>query len=142
MAQQATRVSTSHELSTPDIRDHYPEFTQRLEARRAELLEAVRTARANLDEQVMDSPGDVGDESVVDTNADYFLNRANTNQRELVEIGDALERMHRGVYGICESCENPISIERLRKLPYARMDVDCQGAAERRNPLYRVPPKL
>jgi DnaK suppressor protein len=135
---QPTRA-TNLELSTPDIRDHYPEFTHKLLARQDELTEATRVARANLDEQVMTAPGDVGDESVIDTSADYFLNRANTHQRELTEIREALDRMHRGVYGTCASCENPISVERLRRLPYARLCVDCQGQAEKRNPLHRVP---
>ena len=83
----------------------------------------------------MSAPGDAADESVIDTGADYFLSLAQTLQHELVEIQDALARMRRGAYGVCETCENPIPVERLRKLPYARLCVGCQATRERSNPL-------
>ena len=127
-------------FSTAEIRDHYPEFTKKLLARREELIGRADSARANLDEQVMTAPGDAADESVLDESADYFLSRANTAQAELKEIGDALDRINQGTYGMCESCENPIPLERLRNLPYARFDVDCQTALERSS--LRTFPKL
>lgn len=48
----------------------------------------------------------------------------------LLQIGDALDRMKRGTYGICESCGQAISAERLEVLPYARLCVDCQQKKE------------
>jgi DnaK suppressor protein len=127
------------EQSSPEIRDHYEEFSKRLTERQEEIIGRVREARANLDEQVMTAPGDVADESVIDTSADYFLRLANNHQHELVEIQEAMDRMRRGVYGTCESCEDPISLERLRHLPYARACIDCQSARERGNPLRGLP---
>lgn len=130
------------EQSTPELRQQYPDFSRRLMERRDEIIGRTQAARENLDEQVLTSPGDVADISVIDTSADYFLNLANTHQRELVEIRDALDRMHRGVYGICETCETPVATERLKNLPFARLCVDCQSERERRNPFRVVPPKM
>ncbi len=48
----------------------------------------------------------------------------------LLQIGDALERLKRGTYGICESCGQTISAERLEVLPYARLCVNCQQRKE------------
>ncbi len=125
------------------VREIYPELVGRLESRRAEILRRELQARENLDKQVLDSPGDVGDESVIDTSADYFLRLANTHQREVREIDEALERIQRGTYGLCANCENPIAAERLRNLPYARHCIDCQSAEEKRHPLRPIPyPKL
>jgi DnaK suppressor protein len=124
------------------VRDHYGELSRQLAERREEILGRVDVERSHLDEQVMTAPGDAADESVIDTSADYFLRLANTHQHELSEITDALDRMHRGVYGSCESCENPIAVERLRRLPYARNCIDCQAAKERGNRLRVVPAKL
>jgi DnaK suppressor protein len=121
----------STETSTPDLRSHYPEFRELLLRRQSEILPRQQAARANLNEQVMESPGDEADVSVLDTSADYFLKLANNQQAELIAIRDALDRMDRGVYGICESCEEPISIERLRKLPYARYCIEDQSALEK-----------
>ena len=121
-------------LRNEELRASYRELAGRLLERRDEIIGRRDQARANLDEQIMGAPGDTADESVLDTSADYFLKLANTHQVELLEIRDAFERMHRGVYGICASCENPIAIERLRRLPYARYCVDCQSQNERRMP--------
>jgi DnaK suppressor protein len=118
-------------ISPGPIRESYPEFYRLLLERTNEILPREISARANLDEQVMGSPGDEADVSVLDTSADYFSKLANSHQRELIEIREAVDRMHRGVYGVCESCEQPISVERLKKMPAARLCIDCQAQVER-----------
>jgi DnaK suppressor protein len=127
-------------FSTEELRNHYPFFTELLLQRQSEAERREQVARHQLDEQVPSGPGDVADESVIDASADYFLNMANNQQRELIEIRNALDRMHRGVYGICESCEEPVALERLKRLPYARLCVDCQTTIERQNRVYRLSP--
>jgi DnaK suppressor protein len=117
--------------TSEDLRTHYPEFARLLIARMNEILPRESDARANLNQQIMESPGDDADVSVMDTSADYFLSLANAHQRELMGIREALERIHRGAYGICENCVEPIALERLRRLPAARLCIDCQSAAER-----------
>jgi DnaK suppressor protein len=128
-------------LHTPDLatlRAHVAELERLLLARRDEILGRTVELRRNLDEQVIDSPGDAADESVIDTSADYFLKLANTHQRELLQIRDAVERLRRGTYGLCETCENPIAIERLRRVPMARHCIACQSALERREAASRL----
>ncbi len=130
MAISSNRRKRDSGVTEDEIRKRYPEFSRLLIQRKNEILGRKDSARANLDEQVMTSPGDEGDISVIDTSADYFLKLANTHQRELMEIDAAFDRMSRGVYGICESCEEPISIARLQHKPDARLCIDCQTAAE------------
>jgi RNA polymerase-binding protein DksA len=48
----------------------------------------------------------------------------------LLQIGDALDRMKRGTFGVCPSCGQMIGAERLEVLPYARLCVDCQQKKE------------
>lgn len=43
------------------------------------------------------------------------------------KIDDALSSVEDGTYGICQSCNNPISEERLNFLPYAQYCVPCQS---------------
>jgi DnaK suppressor protein len=109
----------------------YPEFYRLLIARIDEIIPRELSARANRDEQVMASPGDEADLSVLDESADYFSHLANAHQRTIVEIREALGRMNRGVYGVCESCELPVSVDRLKKIPEARFCIDCQSRMER-----------
>lgn len=55
----------------------------------------------------------------------------NTEARERVdEIGQALERMDAGAYGICEDCGGPIDPDRLDSRPWASRCMDCQRKFE------------
>lgn len=40
------------------------------------------------------------------------------------DVVDALEKMDEGVYGICEVCNEPIPLERLKAIPSARTDIE------------------
>jgi len=48
----------------------------------------------------------------------------------LTEVNDALERVDRRAYGVCEACNGTIDRERLQVLPYARLCVGCQRKSE------------
>lgn len=124
------QFSENQGQSSEEMRLHYGEFTQLLIDRRSQIIGQIKTERAHVDEQLASGPGDDADISVTDTSADYFLNLANAHQRELVQIRDALDRINRGVYGVCESCGDDISLQRLRHLPLARLCIDCQSAIE------------
>lgn len=112
-------------------RSTHAESVRQLIQRKTEILSRRDTARANLEEQVMTSPGDDADLSVIDVSADYFSRLAAHHQRELIEIDQALERIHRGTYGECESCGERIGGGRLKNLPYARLCIECQAAEEK-----------
>lgn len=44
------------------------------------------------------------------------------------DVADALEKMDEGVYGLCEDCDQPIDIDRLKANPAART---CKTHANR-----------
>jgi DnaK suppressor protein len=46
-------------------------------------------------------------------------------------LDDALERLRRGLYGVCDECGEEISLERLRVIPFAAYCIDCQHQRER-----------
>jgi len=48
----------------------------------------------------------------------------------LAEINDALAKLDAGTYGVCESCQQPISEARLEAMPEARLCITC--ASQRR----------
>jgi len=47
-----------------------------------------------------------------------------------LQVSDALERVKRGTYGVCQSCGQPIGAERLEVLPHASLCVACQQKRE------------
>ena len=50
----------------------------------------------------------------------------NTLEKKLQETIDALERIEKGTYGICEKCQKEINVERLRANPAARTCIECK----------------
>jgi DnaK suppressor protein len=52
-------------------------------------------------------------------------------RRELATIERALAKMATGSFGVCEDCEEMISVRRLQALPEARLCAHCQALAER-----------
>lgn len=42
---------------------------------------------------------------------------------QLMEVNEAIERIRKGTYGICEKCGKPIEIERLQANPSARSSI-------------------
>ena len=47
-------------------------------------------------------------------------------QRKLTDINLAIVKMLKGKYGFCERCGKPIPVARLKILPEARFDVECE----------------
>ena len=55
---------------------------------------------------------------------------ANQQVKELNEIEDALKRIEKGKYGICEMCDELIAIGRLRAKPFAKFCTPCREIYE------------
>ena len=54
-----------------------------------------------------------------------------TERTRLEAVEKALERVDKGTYGDCETCEKVIPLARLKALPFARLCVSCQEVEER-----------
>jgi RNA polymerase-binding transcription factor DksA len=55
-----------------------------------------------------------------------------TIRERLVQVERALDRIEAGTYGLCETCAQEISAERLEAFPAATTCVTCKRAGERR----------
>lgn len=52
--------------------------------------------------------------------------------REMLRsVVDALDKLQRGEFGVCEDCDGSIPVERLMVLPWARRCVSCAEEYER-----------
>lgn len=49
-----------------------------------------------------------------------------TLEKSLQDVLDALERIDKGTYGLCENCQKEIDIERLKANPAAKTCIKCQ----------------
>lgn len=50
--------------------------------------------------------------------------------RTLEEIDEALEKVDKEGYGMCESCGQPIARDRLEAVPHAKLCISCKARAE------------
>jgi RNA polymerase-binding transcription factor DksA len=61
------------------------------------------------------------------------LDLAAVDRKLIKEIDDALGRIEKGTYGLCELTGKPIRPERLEELPWARHSIDAARELERRS---------
>lgn len=57
--------------------------------------------------------------------------QAATLGETLQQVDQALARMEQGTYGLCVACGRPIPLPRLKLMPYAARDVECQTRYEK-----------
>ena len=62
---------------------------------------------------------------------DFALSLLSSDQDAIYEIEEALKRIERGTYGICELTGKPIPLPRLDAIPWTRFTVEAQSQLER-----------
>ena len=72
--------------------------------------------------------GDAGSDAY---DREFALSVLAKDQSSLYEIDDALLRIKKGLYGLCEMSGKRIPIARLEAIPFARLTVDCQAQWEK-----------
>jgi DnaK suppressor protein len=107
---------------------------------RATYLEQAQSLKAEAEALVLEmEPGDIqfddesgeGGTATVDRERDLALSAQALAAVE--EIDEALVKIARGTYGICEGCGELISKPRLEALPYAKLCIACKsGGLSRR----------
>ncbi len=106
------------------------ELKETLEERRKKIDKNIQGSRESID-SLKDS--ECKDEyDYAEVSSDSFKEGIIANQqiKELKEIDDALKRIEKGTYGICEMCDEAISIGRLRAKPFARFCTPCREIHE------------
>lgn len=85
--------------------------------------------------------GDAGSDAY---DRDFALSVLAKEQDALYEIEQALRRLERGVYGVCEMSGAKIPSARLEAIPFARLTVECQEKWEKEygNQRFRLPTEV
>lgn len=112
------------------------QFRNHLDDKRARLIEAAKQTIEN--EMVV--PQDERFDEVDQASTEYmqaFSFRLRGRERYLLKKIDlAIKKLEAGTFGICEECEEPISIKRLEARPEAPLCIQCKEAQEREEQVY------
>ena len=73
---------------------------------------------------------DPTDRASHEANRNFMLRIRDREHKLINKIKDALERIEQGTFGICETCEEDISIERLKARPVTTQCIDCKTKEE------------
>ncbi len=119
----------------PDELDQYRKLLMR---KRATLSGNVNSLESQaLKKSRQDASGDLSNMPIhmADIGSDNFEQEFTLglieNEEDLLRaIDEALERIEEGSYGKCESCQKPISKERLKAIPHASLCIECQRQEE------------
>lgn len=103
---------------------------QKLLDRKAYLADEIRSR--------MEEAGSTGDDrltDLMDQATDAFedemaMSLATQERDELVAIGEALNQMAEGTYGVCTACGKAIGVKRLEVIPFSTMCITCKRKQE------------
>lgn len=75
--------------------------------------------------------GDLLDWGRADTEAELQIQRRQSDAHLMRAIEDALARINRGSFGVCEVCKETISKAWLEAVPWTRVCRDCKEESDR-----------
>jgi DnaK suppressor protein len=100
------------------------------------LTERVDNLLAKANETVSGMTGEIAlfpdptDRASLEADRNFLLRIRDRERKLIVKIWEALERIDKGTYGICETCGSEISIKRLKARPVTTQCIDCKTKEE------------
>lgn len=115
------------------------ELKQLLEQKREALFSQIRHLENNsLNKSPREASGDLSaypfhmaDVGTDDFERELALDLAVSEQKMLYEVNEALRRLQKEDFGLCEQCQKPIGRKRLLAIPYARLCIKCEEEKEK-----------
>ena len=104
-------------------------FEDFLRDRLQELLSQADDTVSGMTEQKENFP-DPTDRATLESDRNFMLRIRDREHKLIKKIKKALERIENGTFGICESCGEEISIERLKARPVTTQCIECKTKEE------------
>jgi DnaK suppressor protein len=73
---------------------------------------------------------DIVDKAESSYTKEFLLSLSSAEREQLFMIDEALKRIEKNEYGICQMCQRTISKKRLSAVPWAPHCIECQEKAE------------
>jgi DnaK suppressor protein len=104
-------------------------FQRLLVSRRQELLDEAGRTVGGMTNGKENFP-DPTDRASLESERNAELRIRDRERKLISKIDDALKRIEDGSYGLCESCGNPIGVDRLKARPVTTLCIDCKADQE------------
>ncbi len=75
---------------------------------------------------------DPTDRASLEADRNFMLRIRDREHKLIKKIKNALERIENGTFGICEHCEEEITLDRLKARPVTTQCIDCKTREEAR----------
>ncbi len=120
------------EKGTPLREQVLDRMRQVLLVKRKELVSGVRESSLESMQASAEVIQDIADQASTAYTKEFLLSVGDTERRLLQQVDDALDKIRRKNYGLCEKCGELIGEKRLEALPFAKLCIRCQEEEERR----------
>ncbi len=104
-------------------------FRQLLQSRLDELLKDAERTVSGMTDTKENFP-DPTDRAALESDRNFLLRIRDRERKLIAKIRSALERFEDGTYGICDSCGEDISEQRLKARPMTTLCIDCKKQQE------------
>lgn len=105
-------------------------FKKKLLERKQKILEKLTELDTESKEVETDIAQDVVDKAESSYTKEFLLSLSDAERSQLFLIDNALKRLQRGEFGICQMCQKEVGKKRLEVLPWTPFCIDCQQKAE------------
>lgn len=113
----------------------YAAIRRELQRQRTTILEEAGGGISKRDGQ--EAFPDVSDQASAEVDQNFTMRIKEREQRLLKKIDEALDRMKKNTYGICERCEEEIPYQRLKARPVTTLCIACKTEQEQEERIRR-----
>ncbi|NLK66755.1 MAG: RNA polymerase-binding protein DksA [Campylobacteraceae bacterium] len=106
-------------------------FETILKDRKEQIIKNINDSVSEIDELRRNGAVDEFDIASITADSDLGYSLGAKQRNELREIESSLLKVKNGTYGICESCEENISMARLKAKPNVKLCITCQELSEK-----------
>lgn len=122
------RAVTAKRAGKPAGGSKYGTIRRELEKQRQAILDEVGEGLTK--REGPEAFPDVSDQASAEVDQNFSMRIKEREQKLLKKIDEALDRLNKNIYGICERCEEEIPYQRLKARPVTTLCIACKTLQE------------
>jgi RNA polymerase-binding transcription factor len=128
-------VATKRAARTGSAGGKYSAIRRELQKQRQAILDEVGEVLTK--REGPEAFPDVSDQASAEVDQNFSMRIKEREQKLLKKIDEALERLNKNTYGICERCEEEIPYQRLKARPVTTLCIACKTLQEQEEKIRR-----